>query len=88
MQTIGLNPAWPSRQGRADCSFLDQRAYQFPAPQLVTDFGLSGSFCQVQNGPPSSKAECLKKRKPALTLSTLGRLYQASMPKTSCVSCC
>ena len=32
--------------------------------QLATDFGSSGSvFCQVQSCPPSSKTQCLKKRK-------------------------
>ena len=46
----------------------------FDITQLATDFGLFGSlFCQVQSGPPSSKTQYLKKRKPALTRSTWGR---------------
>ena len=39
-------------------------------------------FCQVQSGPPSSKTQCLKKRKPALTRSTWGQpLASLNVPK-------
>ena len=50
---------------------------------VATDFGSSGSiFCQVQSGPQSSKTQCLKKRKPALTRSTWGRhLSSLNVPK-------
>ena len=51
--------------------------------QLATDSGSPGRvFCQVKSGPPSSKTQCLKKRKPALTRSTWGRpLSSLNAPK-------
>ena len=52
--------------------------------QLATDSGSSGRvFCQVKSGPPSSKTDCLKKRKQALTRSTWGRpLSSLNAPKS------
>ena len=51
--------------------------------QLATYFEASRSlFCQVQSGPPSSKTQCLKTRKPAVTRSTWGRpLSSLNAPK-------